>query len=227
MLHRAFWTERRFTGLLLILGCLLYYAAVGLIPRDAQGNFIVTLPPRAALLVIAAQTPLLQWSASLFLSGIVITALGFALLTRLLWDSGERTCSLLALIASLLGVMLFVIYLSFWVGVEPIAAQETASTGMVPDYYVPLTMWTTALFRIYTVLAFSALALFGGALLLSRMLPRWLSWTALLYGLAGLGLFVYVHDIPPFVHYLLPIVMGILLLRPDRRKQETVPQGGR
>jgi hypothetical protein len=93
MLHRSFWTERRFTGLLLILGCLLYSAAVGLIPRDAQGNFSVSLPPRAALLIIAAQTLLLQWSASLFLSGIVITTLGFTLLTRLLWDSGERTCS--------------------------------------------------------------------------------------------------------------------------------------
>jgi hypothetical protein len=217
MLHRSFWTERRFTGLLLILGCLLYYAAVGLIPRDAQGNFSVSLPPRAALLIIAAQTSLLQWSASLFLSGIVITALGFTLLTRLLWDSEERTCSLLALITSLFGVMLLLIYLASWVGVDPFAAQETARTGIVPDYYLPLTMWTTALFRVYTVLAFSALALYGGALLVSRVLPRWLSWTALLYGLAGLGLFVFAQDIPPLVHYLLPLVMGILLLR--RTKQ--------
>lgn len=137
MLHRAFWTERRFTGLLLMLGCLLYWVAVGLIPRDAEGHFSVTLPPRAALLVIAEQTTLLQWSMSLFLSGIVLTALGFALLTRLLWDSGERTFSLLALIASLLGVVLLVIYLAFLVGVWPFAGQETARTGVVPDYYLP------------------------------------------------------------------------------------------
>jgi hypothetical protein len=74
-------------------------------------------------------------------------------------------------------------------------------------------MWTTALFRVYTVLAFSALALYGGALLVSRVLPRWVSWIALLYGLAGLGLFVFAQDIPPLVHSLVPLVMGILLLR--------------
>jgi hypothetical protein len=89
MLHRTFWTDRRFTGLLLILGCLLYWIAVVLVPRDAQGNFSVALPPREALLVIAEQTVLFQWSMSLFLSGIVLTALGFALLTKLIWDSGS------------------------------------------------------------------------------------------------------------------------------------------
>ena len=35
MFHRAFWTERRFTGLLLMLGFLLYVAAVASMPRDA------------------------------------------------------------------------------------------------------------------------------------------------------------------------------------------------
>jgi hypothetical protein len=223
MAKSAFWTPRRFAGCTLLLGCFLFMGAASLILRDAQGNFSVNLPPRAALLLIAAQTTRFEWSTSLFLSGVIVTALGFALLIRLLWESGERTFSLLALIASLLGLVLLVIYLAFWLGVDPFAAQETARTGVVPDYYLPLTMWTTALFRVYTALAFSALALAGGALLISQVLPRWLSWTAIVYGLVGLALFAYAHDIPPFVHYLVPIVMGILLLLPDRRKQESVP----
>jgi hypothetical protein len=37
--------------------------------------------------------------------------------------------------------------------------------------------------------------------------------------LAGLGLFVYAQDIPPAVHYLLSLVMGILLLRRSPRRQ--------
>jgi hypothetical protein len=212
MLHRTFWTARRFAGFTLIGGCFLFLGGAGLLPRDAQGNFSVNLPTQAKLLAIAAQPALFQWSTSLFLSGILVTALGFALLTRLLSDSGERTFSYLALIVSLFGTVLIVIYLAFWLGVTPLAGQETASTGVVPAYYEPLTAGTTALFRIYTVLAFSALALYGGALLVARMLPRWISWTALLYGLAGLGLVAYYHDIAPFVQYLLPIVMGILLL---------------
>jgi hypothetical protein len=225
MAKSAVWTLRRFAGCILLLGCFLFMGAASLILRDAQGNFSVNLPPRAALLLIAAQTTRFEWSTSLFLSGVIVTALGFALLIRLLWESGERTFSLLALITSLLGLVLLVIYLAFWLGVDPIAAQETARTGVVPDYYLPLTMWTTVLFRVYTVLTFSALAFSGGALLVSQVLPRWLSWTAIIYGLAGLGLFAYAHDVAPFVHYLLPIVMGVLLLLPDRRKLNSLPQG--
>jgi hypothetical protein len=212
MLSRSFWTHRRFTGLFLILGCFLFLLAAGLIPRDAQGNYIVNLPLRERLLAIAAHTVLWQWSLNLFISGFIVTLLGFSLLTRLLWDSGERTYSPLALIASLFGVVLLVIHTAFWLGVAPLAAQETARTGVVPAYYEPLNLWATVLFRVYTFFAFSALALYGGAVLVARVLPRWLSWTAIIYGLMGLGLFAYAHDIPPFLHYLLPMVMGIMLL---------------
>jgi hypothetical protein len=43
MMKSTFWTERRFTGLILILGCLLYIAAVGFMPRDAQGNLLMSI----------------------------------------------------------------------------------------------------------------------------------------------------------------------------------------
>jgi hypothetical protein len=217
MLKSTFWTQRRFAGFSLIVGCLLFLLAAGLIPRDAQGHYIVNLPLRAALLVIATQTTLAQWSMSLFICGVIVTALGFALLTRLLWDSGEHSFSSLALIASWFGTVLVVIFLAFRLGVDPLAAQETARTGAVPAYYEPLQRWGTTLFQVYTVCASSALALYGGALLVARLLPRWLSWTAIIYGLLVLALFAYAHDLPPFLHYLLPIVVGILLLR--RRDQ--------
>jgi hypothetical protein len=212
MVKSTFWTQRCFAGFSLIVGCLLFLLAAGLIPRDTNGHFIVNLPPRAALLVIATQTTLWQGSLSLFFSGVIVTALGFALLTRLLWDSGERTFSSLALLALWFGVVLMVIYLAFHLGVDPLAAQETARTGAVPAYYEPLKRWAMTLFQVYTVSACSALALSGGALLVARLLPRWLSWTAIIYGLAELVLFVVAGDLPPFLHYLLPIVIGSLLL---------------
>jgi hypothetical protein len=217
MAKSTFWTQRRFAGFSLIVGCLLFLLAAGLIPRDTNGHFIVNLPPRAALLVIAAQTTLWQGSLSLFFSGVIVTALGFALLTRLLWDSRERTFSSLALLALWFGVVLMVIYLAFHLGVDPLAAQETARTGAVPAYYEPLKRWATTLFQVYTVCASSALALYGAALLVARLLPRWLSLTAIIYSLLGLLLFAYAHDLPPFLHYLMPIVIGSLLLR--RRDQ--------
>jgi hypothetical protein len=66
---------------------------------------------------------------------------------------------------------------------------------------------------IYTVLAFTALAALGGAVLSTCILPRWMGWLTLVYSLVGLGVFVYTHDIPPLLHYLPLLIIGILLLR--------------
>ncbi len=75
------------------------------------------------------------------------------------------------------------------------------------------TLWTQALFVIYSILAFSALAAYGGAVLSTRVLPHWVGWLALVYGLAGLVFVAFAAGhVPPFFHYLLPIVIGILLL---------------
>jgi hypothetical protein len=97
--------------------------------------------------------------------------------------------------------------------IDPWAAQELARTGVMPDYYVPLTMWNQALFVIYTLLAYCALVAYGGAMLSTRVLPKFMGWLAIVYGLAVLGLMGVTGDIPPFLYYLLPMVMGILLLR--------------
>ena len=49
-------------------------------------------------------------------------------------------------------------------------------------------------------------------MLSTGVLPHWVGWIALVYGLAGLGLFGFTGDSYPFMHHLLPILMGILLL---------------
>src|SRR5258708_5763794 len=179
MAKYAFWTRRRFTGITLMVGCFLFLGAAGLIPRDTQGNFLVNLPLREQLLVIAAQTPLFQWSLSLFISGLIVTLLGLALLTLLLRDAGDATFSSLALIAFLFGNVLMVIFLAFPLGVEPVAAQETVRTGVVPDFYVQLTLRTQPLFVIYTLLDFSALAAYGGATPSPPLPPPCVGWPPL------------------------------------------------
>jgi hypothetical protein len=213
MAKNAFWTRRRFTGITLILGCVLFLGALGFMPRDPTGNFIVNLPLRGQLLVIAAQLSLFQWSFSLLICGIIATLLGLAMLTTLLQDAGDRTFSYLALIALLFGDVLLVIYIAFPLGIAPLAAQETVKTGVVPDYYVQLTLWTQPLFVIYTILAFSVLAAYGGAVLSTRVLPHWIGWLAIIYSLAGLVLAgLAAGNVPPFLHHLVPIVIGVLLL---------------
>lgn len=217
MEKNAFWTRRRFTGIILVVGCFLFLGAAGLIPRDDQGNFMVNLPLREQLLVIAAHPSLFQWSFSLFISGIIVTLLGLAMLTMLFWDAFDRTLSFLALIAFLFGDVLMVIYIAAPLGVAPVAAQDTVRMGVVPDYYMPLTLWTQPLFVISTILAFAALAAYGKAILSTRILPHWVGWAAIVYGLACLALTGFTAgNAPPFLHYLLPIVMGILLLLPEK-----------
>ena len=213
MVKSTFWIRRRFTGIILILGCCVFLGSLGLMPRDSTGNFMVNLPPRGQLLVIAAQTTLFQWSFSLIISGIIVTLLGLAMLTMLLRDAGDVTFSYLALIAFLFGDILLVIFIAFPLGIAPLAAQETARTGVIPDYYVQLTLWTQPLFVIYTILAFSALVAYGGAILSTRVLPHWVGWLCIVYGLAGLVLAGFNGgNVPPFLHYLIPMVIGVLLL---------------
>jgi hypothetical protein len=219
-MRNTVWTSRRATGMLLILGCLLFLGAAGLIPTDRHGNFVVNLPLREQLPVLAAHPQQWQWSLSVFTAGVLVTLLGLVLLTELFRAAGDRAFSPLALLTFLFGDVLIVINLAFGF-VEPWAAQETARTGVVPASYVPLTLWTGALFVIYTILAFSALVAYGGAVLSTRVLPHWVGWLSMLYGLAGLGVFGVTGGAPPFLHHLMPIVLGILLLLPQR-----VPRSG-
>jgi hypothetical protein len=217
MMKSTFWTQRRFTGITLIVGCLLFLAGASMPLTDTKGNFIWGLPPREWLRVIFAHPVLWQWANILFISGVVVTILGLILLTMLFRDAGDRAFSQLGLVAFVFGAVLWVIILAFRLSIDPWAAQETARTAVLPDFYVPLTLWTHALFVIYTILAFSALATYGGAVLSTRVLPNWVGWLAILYGLAGLGLLGFTGDAPPLLHHLMPLMMGILLLlRRDR-----------
>ncbi len=214
MLSSTFWTEPHFTGITLILGTLLFSVGGGLYTpiKDEQGSFIFGLPPREWLRLVFAHPRLWRWATILFISGVVVTVLGLAMLTSLLRDTGDRAFSQLGLIAFLFGAVLWVISLAFRLSIDPWAAQETAKTAVIPDFYVPLTRWTGVLFVIYTVLAFSALAAYGGAVLSTPVLPHWVGWLAIVYGLAGLGLLGFSGDAPPFLHHLMPLLIGILLL---------------
>ena len=213
MLSSTFWTAPRFTGVVLILGCLVFGGGGWLcsLIKDEKGSFIFGLPPREWLPLVFDHPRLWRWGTILFISGVVVTILGLAMFTSLLRDAGDRTFSLLGLIAFAFGSVLWVISLAFRLSIDPWAAQETAKTAVMPEFYVPLTRWTGVLFVIYTVLAFSALAAYGAAVLSTGVLPHWVGWLAIVYGLAGLGLLGFTGA-PPFLHHLMPILIGILLL---------------
>jgi hypothetical protein len=75
--------------------------------------------------------------------------------------------------------------------------------------------WVGVLFFIYMVLAYLATAAYGGALLQTELLPKWLGWLTLVVGLFGVISFVVglptIFSIPAGVH-LMPLLIGIVLL---------------
>ena len=206
------WTHRRFTSIALILGCVLFLAGASLPVTNSTGTFIYGLPPQQWLEVVFTHPTLWWWANVLVLSGTLVTLLGFAQPTMLLRGAGDQVFSSLGLMALVFGAVLWVIHLAFRLSIDFWAAQETARTGVMPEFYVPLKAWIGVLFVLYTILTFLAAGAYGGALLSTRLLPRWLGWTVIVYSLAGLGLFAVTRDMPPLFHYLLPIVMGSLLL---------------
>lgn len=212
MLHRTFWTERRNAGIMLILGCLLFLTAAGLTPTDEKGNSIYSLSQREALIAIFQRWSSWHWGLILFGIAVVLTLLGFAQLTASLRDAGDRMFSQMGLIAFVLAVAFFLFNTAFSMSIEYWAAQETARTNVIPALYIQLNSWMDALFGIYTALAFFAALAYGVALLVTRLLPRWLIWVTIVYNLALLVFFILAGGIPPFVHHLFPIVFGILLL---------------
>ena len=232
MLSSTLWTEPRFTGVVLILGCLVLGSGLGLYwpLKDEKGAFIFGLPTREWLRLVFAHPRPWRWGTILFISVAIMTVLGFAMFTSLLRDAGDRTFSLLGLIAFAFGTVLWVICLAFRLSIDPWAAQETEKADAIPEFYVPLTRWTGVLFVIYTILTFLAAVAYGGALVSTRLLPHWLGWVTIVYSLAWLGLTVAFGNAPPLLHHLLPIVMGILLLPrrdplPTARQQQEASSG--
>jgi hypothetical protein len=164
---------------------------------------------RTAALVVAAQPTLTRVCLGLFIGGSLVTPLGLALLTRLLWDAGDRTWSYLGLITELLGSVCWILYLSVSLGLFPLAGQDTVKTGVVPSYYAAVGALIAPLYVIFSVLVCVTLLAYGTAILRTRILPHWLGWATIPYAVLTL-------PGAPIAHYLLPAVYGILLLLPRR-----------
>jgi MFS family permease len=207
-----------------MIGCVLFLAATGFTPTDEKGTYMYDLPIREALMAVFHRWSSWQWGQILFCIAVVMTLLGFARLTSILRDAGNRTFSSSGLIALVLATGFFLVDMTFRRSIEYWAAQETVRTQVVPTLYLQLSLWGTAIFQVYTALTFFAAFMYGAALVSTRILPRWLGWVIMAYTLAWGALFTFLGDMPPFVHYLLPIVMGILLLLP--RYQLPLPSPG-
>ncbi len=206
----------RVAGALLILGAILAAAgaSVATLAKDKDGPVIWGQPPSEWLRLVFEHQDAWRWGAILWIAGMVVTLLGLPLLTNLLRAAGDPGIAQVGLIAFSFAIALWVISLSFRASVDIWAARTAAATRSVPESYAPLSAWSSALFILFTVTAFVALAIYGGAILVSSLLPHWAGWASIIFALGGLAHLALTRDSYPVLHHFMLIVIGILLLLP-------------
>jgi hypothetical protein len=205
--------EHRLTGGLLILGFLAFAIGPTLPIVGEKGNLqIFTLPVRAHLLAVAENPVVWRWANIFMGAAAVVLLAGLTLLTTILEGANERALSRLGLVGWLVAAVLWVVFSAFRGVVTVGAAQETVATGTVPAFYELLARWGFALFDVYAVISFLALAAYGGSSLQVGLLPAWAGWGTVIFSLAMLALLLITGDTLPAFHYIPGLLIGVLLL---------------
>ena len=184
MIDSLYWSMARAAGLFLVL------VAVATLPGFLM--FWLRRGHRGG----APRSPIhLVVERSSLLSGAVLAAIGFVLLAGALPGAG-RVLAVVGATAYLCGAILLV------------AAEALGSTIGYEKLY-PIII-------VYVVMAFLAQAAIGGALLQSGVVTGWIGWLVIIWNIAWLILLPIVsrRDLYyPILHYLMPLVIGVALLR--------------
>ena len=206
-------SARRLAAMLLVASVLVFAVGAALPSVGEHGNLeIFTLPLREHLLAVAENAVAWRWANVAMGAAVVVWVAGLTVLTTVLESAGERVLSRLGLVGSLIAAIVWLIFSAFRAVVTVAAARETAATGAVPVPYEALANWAFALFAVYAVVGFLALAAYGGSLLRVGLLPAWVGWVAILFSLVMMVALLIVGDTLPLFHYVPPLLIGIMLL---------------
>lgn len=213
MTQLNFLNEHRLAGILLVLSFISFAIGATIPIVGEKGNAsIFTMPMREHLLAVAGNAMAWRWANIFMGAAAVLLLAGLTMLTTILEGAGERVLSRLGLVGWLLAAVLWVIFSAFRAVVTVRASAEMVETDTVPTYYEPLAQWGSALFYIYAVIGFLALAAYGGALLQVTLLPAWAGWATLIFSIAILVLLLVQGDTLPAFHYMPALLIGILLV---------------
>lgn len=205
--------QYRVTGILFILA-FISFAIGGVLPVVGdKGNIgIFTLPAREHLLAVADNPIVWRWANIFMGAAAVILLAGLVMLTTILERANEQAFSRLGLVGFLLAAVLWLIFSVFRATVTITAAQEMTATGTVPTYYEALAKFGFALFYVYAVIGFLALAAYAVSLLQTGLLPAWAGWASLVFSIVMLTLLFITGDTLPAFHYVPPLLIGILMI---------------
>lgn len=207
--------ERSAAGWLLTAGAIAFLVGAFLPIIDKAGTMIYALPAREWPAVIRDNSTIWLWANSLFIAGALVAAFGAALLSDCLRHRGDDLFSRLGGMAVALGSLLLVIEVAFRLSVSGWAQEAATNIGAL-DLYVHISDWLRITFIVYSVLTLVALATYGLAILRTNLAPRWSGWVAAGSALLAALYLIIANDLPPFLYYLVLLVIGVLLLRPSR-----------
>ena len=184
MERKMFFSELRLTGMMLIFSSLIFLVAATLFTI----RFIWELP--------ISNTPAFSlWERGFVIAALLAVLLSFTQLKKVLEAAGDSILASTALVLFLVAAILAVV-------------AETISFPSDDIIYPPIVA--------YVILSFLGQAVFGIALLRTGLLPTWAGWVTVIWNLAVLIFLVLTKPQDmyyPWLHYVAPLLIGIVLLR--------------
>ena len=200
----------RLAGVLLVVGWISFWAGAATPPY----RWWQAIPVSEYLGIVADHRGAWLWIALAFTVGVVSTLGGLVALGPALDHHGGRVWGALGQALLLAGSVLWLASIAFRATATVAAANELAVSGTVPGWFEPMRAWSGAIFAVYMVLAYLAIAAYGQALRSTTLAPRWLARAHVFFGLLGaLGFTLRVPVFsPPLMIPLLPGILGLGLL---------------
>ena len=200
------------TGIALILSTLIYHGGLAYLFARAQFLEVLKLPREKQLSIIALHPEEYRLGCRVVLIGWIVAALGYVMLAARLREAGDPMISTLAAVLFLLAIGAAIVFWAFWVTPTLLAAEETARTNIMPPHYPTLQLAAESALGVYQMLALLATAGFGWALLQTGLLPSWVGWFTLGFGVFWAGVFLKTRETIPLLPMVMQLVIGLTLL---------------
>jgi hypothetical protein len=156
------------------------------------------------------------WIHVWMIAAMLVTPAGLAGLVVILEEPTATVLAAMAAAAYVSGSVCWIASLAFRLTVVPWAAEQTVNAEGVPDGFPAYDRWAGALYCVHMLSAYVASAVLGIAVLFSAVLPTWLGWTGVGWGLAfaaGLLATRFAGPFnPPFWAHLYTGTVGLVLL---------------
>jgi hypothetical protein len=201
----------RWSGILLLAGGILFWIGAFWPPYKQW----MTSDTREYLSIIHANRMAWYIIHICFALGVIVSLFGMqSMVNATLQLNANRLYTTLISTGYLLGSAFWLINIAFRLTVTQWAGQQLAINNLMPDSFQTWMDWSNLLFAIYMVLAYLSIALLGFILKDLSILPGFVGWFCIIFGLSGvLGYLIqFPLFAPPLMVHLPLMILGIFIL---------------